>query len=132
MTPFADRLTRTVREKNSRVVVGLDPRLDRLPEPFRRVVATAIAKNPADRYPNVAAMVSALGVPDGAEPAADRMVIETTNEPNASTVDVCMMNCLSLFAQQPVKYVGHVSNVPCLTWKISTMESCSTDPSPGC
>lgn len=36
MTPFADRLTRTVREKNSRVVVGLDPRLDRLPEPFRK------------------------------------------------------------------------------------------------
>lgn len=36
MTPFADRLAAAIREKGSRVVVGLDPRLDRLPAEFRR------------------------------------------------------------------------------------------------
>ncbi len=33
---FADRLADAVREKNSRVVVGLDPRLEALPEAFRK------------------------------------------------------------------------------------------------
>ena len=34
MKPFPDRLVESIRSKGSRVVVGLDPRLDRLPEPF--------------------------------------------------------------------------------------------------
>jgi orotidine-5'-phosphate decarboxylase len=36
MRAFADRLVDAVREKNSRVVVGLDPRLEGLPETFLR------------------------------------------------------------------------------------------------
>lgn len=36
MQNFADRLAEAVRRKNSRVVVGLDPRLESLPEEFRR------------------------------------------------------------------------------------------------
>ena len=34
MKLFPDRLVETIKSKKSRVVVGLDPRLDRLPEPF--------------------------------------------------------------------------------------------------
>jgi len=33
---FADRLTAAIAEKNSRVVVGIDPQYDRLPEPLRK------------------------------------------------------------------------------------------------
>ncbi|HYE98516.1 MAG TPA: orotidine-5'-phosphate decarboxylase [Planctomycetota bacterium] len=36
MKNFADKLVEAVREKNSRVVVGLDPRLESLPEPFKK------------------------------------------------------------------------------------------------
>lgn len=36
MENFADRLVQAIRRKNSRVVVGLDPRLESLPEEFRR------------------------------------------------------------------------------------------------
>lgn len=36
MNNFADRLVAAIRAKNSRVVVGLDPRLESLPEEFRR------------------------------------------------------------------------------------------------
>lgn len=35
MKPFSDRLVDAVRAKNSRVVVGLDPRIENLPEEFR-------------------------------------------------------------------------------------------------
>jgi|ERR1043166_571347 orotidine-5'-phosphate decarboxylase len=35
MANFADRLIAAIKEKNSRVVVGLDPRLESLPDPFR-------------------------------------------------------------------------------------------------
>ncbi|MHC4606384.1 MAG: orotidine-5'-phosphate decarboxylase [Planctomycetota bacterium] len=36
MTHFGDRLCDAIQEKNSRVCVGLDPRLDRLPEALRK------------------------------------------------------------------------------------------------
>ena len=36
MVNFADRLAGAVREKKSRVCVGLDPRIEHLPEPFRK------------------------------------------------------------------------------------------------
>lgn len=35
MKPFADRLVEAIRRKQSRVVVGLDPRLDRLPREYQ-------------------------------------------------------------------------------------------------
>ncbi|HLF93767.1 MAG TPA: orotidine-5'-phosphate decarboxylase [Planctomycetota bacterium] len=35
MTAFSDRLVAAIKEKGSRVVVGLDPRLENLPDPFR-------------------------------------------------------------------------------------------------
>lgn len=38
MKPFADRLVDAIRAKNSRVVVGLDPRLENMPEEFQRGV----------------------------------------------------------------------------------------------
>ncbi len=38
MKPFADRLVDAIRAKSSRVVVGLDPRLESLPEEFQRGV----------------------------------------------------------------------------------------------
>jgi orotidine-5'-phosphate decarboxylase len=44
MTHFADRLVEAVRRKNSRVVVGLDPRLDSLPDELRQGTAKDIEK----------------------------------------------------------------------------------------
>ncbi len=44
MKNFADRLVEAVREKNSRVVVGLDPRLESLPEELQRGTRRDIEK----------------------------------------------------------------------------------------
>lgn len=44
MKNFADKLAGAIREKNSRVVVGLDPRLDSLPEEFQRGTKRDIEK----------------------------------------------------------------------------------------
>ena len=44
MKNFADRLADAIRQKNSRVVVGLDPRLESLPEEFRRGTERDIEK----------------------------------------------------------------------------------------
>ena len=42
MKNFADRLVDAIRQKKSRVVVGLDPRLESLPEDFKHGTAKDI------------------------------------------------------------------------------------------
>lgn len=44
MKHFADRLVEAIQKKNSRVCVGLDPRLDRLPDEFQRGAKRDIEK----------------------------------------------------------------------------------------
>jgi orotidine-5'-phosphate decarboxylase len=44
MKPFADRLVDAVKSKNSRVVVGLDPRLENLPAELQRGVRTDVER----------------------------------------------------------------------------------------
>jgi len=44
LTHFADRLRSAVRDKRTALVVGIDPRIEMLPEPFRNEVAAATDK----------------------------------------------------------------------------------------
>src|SRR5690349_10732476 len=44
MKPFADRLVDAIKSKNSRVVVGLDPRLENLPPELQRGVRTDVER----------------------------------------------------------------------------------------
>ena len=44
MSNFADRLIEAIQKKNSRVVVGLDPRLESLPDELKQGTAKDIEK----------------------------------------------------------------------------------------
>jgi len=50
MDPFADRLANLVRERRSPVLVGLDPRFERLPGELTAAVTSGDAKAQADAY----------------------------------------------------------------------------------
>jgi orotidine-5'-phosphate decarboxylase len=53
-TPFADRLAEAVQAKNSALVVGLDPRLERLPQSVREVAEADQASSAEDRRASAA------------------------------------------------------------------------------
>lgn len=47
---FADQLIAKIKEKRTPLVVGLDPRVDRLPEMYRQFLTSADQENPAGAY----------------------------------------------------------------------------------